>query len=121
VSEGLVAAYRPFRCPDRYLFDPVTRLCQREEKVECKASLFYSLSSRLATTLREDQLDSFFSTPLTLPTTKTREATSSLQQTQRFHHNHQQHYFPTTNLHFPREHNLNPWFLNSNLWFPPGK
>ena len=28
VSEGLVAAYRPFRCPNRYLFDPLTRLCQ---------------------------------------------------------------------------------------------
>merc|ERR1712223_1914289 len=29
VGPGLLSAERPFRCPNRYLFDPITRLCQR--------------------------------------------------------------------------------------------
>ena len=33
VGPGLLSAERPFRCPKRYLFDPITRLCQREAKV----------------------------------------------------------------------------------------
>jgi len=66
VGPGLLSAERPFRCPKRYLFDPITRLCQREAKVECQPSLFYSLASRLAIPLREDQLEAFFSSPLTL-------------------------------------------------------
>ena len=84
VGPGLLSAERPFRCPNRYLFDPITRLCQREAKVsflfllfcleilftilqvECQPSLFYSLASRLAIPLREDQLEAFFSSPLTL-------------------------------------------------------
>merc|ERR1712156_934962 len=66
VGPGLLSAERPFRCPNRYLFDPITRLCQREAKVKCQPSLFYSLVSTLAIPLREDQLDAFFSSPLTL-------------------------------------------------------
>merc|ERR1719507_821279 len=66
VGPGLLSAERPFRCPKRYLFDPITRLCQREAKVECQPSLFYSLASRLAIPLREDQLEAFFSFPLPL-------------------------------------------------------
>ena len=81
VSPGLLSAERPFRCPNRYLFDPITRLCQREAKVgvfhqiqnmilssqvKCQPSLFYSLASTLAIPLREDQLEAFFSSPLTL-------------------------------------------------------
>jgi hypothetical protein len=65
----MLSAVRPFRCPSRYLFDPATRLCQRAAKVQCAEppSLFYSLQSALAVPLREDQLDSFFAAPLTLP------------------------------------------------------
>ena len=134
VSEGIVAAYRPFRCPDRYLFDPITRLCQvgrlpflplgtnlltptfqREAKVECKASLFYSLNSRLAITLREEQLDTFFSTPLTLDKTKTGADATSLPS----------NIFPPTQFapmqHFSTRTNLNPWLFSSRSWFPYGK
>merc|ERR1712107_839644 len=35
VRPGVLSADRVFRCPDRYLFDPVTSLCQRAEKVVC--------------------------------------------------------------------------------------
>ena len=35
-------------------------------QVKCQPSLFYSLASTLAIPLREDQLDAFFSSPLTL-------------------------------------------------------
>ena len=66
VGPGRLAAAAPFRCPDRYLFDPVTRLCQREWKVACSLpSLFYSLASSLAIRLREDQLQQFFQQDLT--------------------------------------------------------
>jgi len=66
VRPGLLAAAAPFRCPDRYLFDPATRLCQREWKVTCSLpSLFYSLASSLAISLREEQLEHFFQQDLT--------------------------------------------------------
>ena len=58
------------RCPDRYLFDPVTRLCQRESRVSCDQatpSLFYSGLELLVVRLSENQLESFFSQELTLP------------------------------------------------------
>merc|ERR1719273_934493 len=110
VGPGLLSAERPFRCPDRYLFDPITRLCQREAKVECKANLFYSLSSRLAITLREDQLDAFFSTPLTLASTETRHRSNiNTIPSPQFHpltfSPHQQH--------FSTGPNLNPWLFRS--------
>ena len=35
-------------------------------QVKCKPSLFYSLASTLAIQLREEQLEAFFSSPLTL-------------------------------------------------------
>merc|ERR1711953_513748 len=68
VRPGVLSAQRIFRCPDRYLFDPVTRLCQRAHKVSCTAPvnplLLYSFRSALTTQLREDQLDQFFSQDL---------------------------------------------------------
>ena len=67
VSPGLLLAERPFRCPARYRFDPETRLCQRQEKVECRPRLFYSLAASLAVTLREEQLEEFFASSLSFP------------------------------------------------------
>ena len=84
------------RCPDRYLFDPVTQLCQRESRVSCDQAtnplLLYSFRSALVLTiminimiiiivvifniifrsalvftLSEENLDTFFSQELTLP------------------------------------------------------
>jgi len=113
VSEGLVAAYRPFRCPNRYLFDPITRLCQRESKVECKANLFYSLSTSLAITLREEELDAFFSTPLTLTSpTETRHRSNTFPSNQI--------YPPALSSHhhrFSTAPNLYPWLFSSRSWF----
>jgi len=63
-SSGLLTARRPFRCPARYTFHPATSRCQRG--APCRPSLYYSLATGLATTLREDQLDTFFSSPLTM-------------------------------------------------------
>ena len=63
--------YFCFRCPDRYLFDPVTRLCQREAKVTCDTdlltSLYYSPFNLLIVKLTEQDLSTFFSQELTLP------------------------------------------------------
>ena len=56
-----------FSCPDRYLFDPVTRLCQRENKVTCPQNLFYSSFSLFTVKLREEELEKFFSQELRLP------------------------------------------------------
>ena len=43
------------RCPDRYLFDPVTQLCQRESRVSCDQAtnplLLYSFRSALVLTI----------------------------------------------------------------------
>ena len=61
------------RCPDRYLFDPATQLCQREGKVQCDQAtnplLLYSFRSALVIQVREENLESFFSQDLTLPRT----------------------------------------------------
>ena len=58
-------------CPDRYLFDPVTRLCQREAKVSCdleeSPNLFYSGLSLFVVKLAEEDLETFFSQDLRLP------------------------------------------------------
>ena len=137
-----MAAYRPFRCPDRYLFDPITRLCQvtfsplrfwlltlnfqREAKVECKANLFYSLSSRLAITLREDQLESFFSTPLTLTTTKTKTTTIETRHRSNINAFPSNQFSPlaltsSNHPHFSTQPSLNPWLFSSRSWFHHGK
>ena len=64
---GVVSAERLFRCPPRYLFDPVTRLCQRRERVTCEADqLFYAFRDLLTVQLTESQLGQFFSQPLTI-------------------------------------------------------
>ena len=59
-----------FSCPDRYLFDPVTRLCQREAKVDCEAPeniLYYSgLYNILVVKLTENDLETFFQQNLRL-------------------------------------------------------
>merc|ERR1712004_506069 len=71
VAPGVLSADRIHRCPPRYLFDPVTRLCQREAKVTCDqsgdSSLFYSGLELLVVKLTESELDTFFSQELTLP------------------------------------------------------
>ncbi len=99
----MLSAERVFQCPDRYLFDPATRLCQRAEKVlfvilivnnknkifttqrklqlqlpmstlvtlcivqvKCPNTVqFYSFMGPLVVQLEEQQLDTFFSLPLT--------------------------------------------------------
>ena len=57
-------------CPDRYLFDPLTRLCQREAKVSCdleeSPNLFYSGLSLFVVKLTEEDLETFFSQDLRL-------------------------------------------------------
>jgi hypothetical protein len=69
VGPGVLSADRIFRCPDRYLFDVKTHLCQREYKVTCEAqpSLFYTTLNYLIVQLEEQQLDQFFKHSLTLP------------------------------------------------------
>jgi len=71
VAPGLLSADRIFSCPDRYLFDPVTRLCQREAKVSCDVeetpNLFYSGLGLFTVKLQEEDLDTFFSQDLLLP------------------------------------------------------
>ena len=61
------------RCPDRYLFDPETQLCQREAKVQCDRAtnplLLYRLRTSLVIQIREENLERFFSQDLTLPRT----------------------------------------------------
>ena len=95
----MLSAERIFQCPNRYLFDPLTRLCQRAEKViivyiknssksqkyqyificdvtwmtvvlffkvRCPATAqFYNYLGPLLVQLEENQLDQFFSLPLT--------------------------------------------------------
>merc|ERR1711953_1513912 len=82
VRPGVLSAQRIFRCPDRYLFDPATRLCQRAHKVSCTAPvnplLLYSFRSALTTQLREDQLDQFFSQDLSFSDREQAEPEESL-------------------------------------------
>lgn len=72
VAPGVLSSERIFRCPKRYLFDPVTRLCQREYKVNCQGRqepvhyLFYSALNSLIVPLEESDLEQFFSTPLVM-------------------------------------------------------
>merc|ERR1711910_289445 len=71
VAPGMLSADRIFSCPDRYLFDPVTRLCQREAKVSCDVeetpNLFYSGLGLFTVKLQGEDLDTFFSQDLLLP------------------------------------------------------
>jgi len=68
ISPGVLSAERLFRCPDRYLFDPQSRLCQRREKVDCNEEVVYNLlRSSFVSQLSESQLESFFAQSLTLP------------------------------------------------------
>jgi len=70
ITPGVLSAERVFRCPDRYLFDPITQLCQRAHKVTCDTSLnpilLYKFRSSLVFQIKEDDLESFFSQDLTL-------------------------------------------------------
>lgn len=76
VAPGVLSAEKIFRCPNRYLFDPETRLCQREHKVTCRGRmedmnfLFYSSLNSFIVPLKESDLSQFFSLPLTLPRVK---------------------------------------------------
>jgi hypothetical protein len=56
-----------YRCPERYLFDDVSRRCQRENKVNCtKFSLesTSTLGKENVLVVLEQFLDDFFNTPL---------------------------------------------------------
>merc|ERR1711953_300209 len=74
VAPGVLSADRIFSCPDRYLFDPETRLCQRKDKVSCdleeSPDLFYSGFGLFLVKLTEKDLDTFFSQDLMLPREK---------------------------------------------------
>jgi len=72
VAPGVLSAEKIFRCPDRYLFDPVTRLCQRQQKVECDNDMvtYYSGFELLVVKLQEQDLEKFFKQELTLPRTR---------------------------------------------------
>jgi len=59
ILPGVLNAERIFRCPERYLFDRVTNLCQRQEKVVCDDPGYLSRSS-LAVHLSVAELDAFF-------------------------------------------------------------
>merc|ERR1712106_366590 len=71
-SPGVLSADRIFRCPEKYLFDSKTHLCQAENKVFCLKNksepfLFYTVLNALVVQLKEDQLEQFFSSRLQLP------------------------------------------------------
>jgi len=116
ISPGVLSAERLFRCPARYRFDPVTRLCQRQEKVECSItpSLFYSYTSAHVSQLAESQLDSFFQQPLRyrgalqLPSSYPRLATSTYPQI------HYQH--PSTSLRHTSHPNHPAYFGSIRKW-----
>jgi len=73
IGPGVLSADRIFRCPDRYLFDTKTRLCQRKHKVNCESesNLFYTFLNYIVVQLKEEELDEFFSQSLTLPRGRT--------------------------------------------------
>jgi len=68
VGPGVLSADRIFRCPDRYLFDTQTHLCQREHKATChnQSTLFYTALNYLVVQLKEEDIDGFFKQSLTL-------------------------------------------------------
>eukprot|EP00090_Calanus_glacialis_P005467 TRINITY_DN14226_c0_g1_i5.p1 TRINITY_DN14226_c0_g1~~TRINITY_DN14226_c0_g1_i5.p1 ORF type:complete len:352 (-),score=73.41 TRINITY_DN14226_c0_g1_i5:76-1131(-) len=71
VAPGVLSAEALFRCPNRYLFDVKTQLCQRKTKVACDkpdiSFLFYAFRSSFVLQLRESELKQFFSQDLLLP------------------------------------------------------
>ena len=71
-SPGVLSADRIFRCPNGYMFDSKTHLCQLEDKVTCQKDksepfLFYTVLNALVVQLKESQLQQFFSSRLQLP------------------------------------------------------
>merc|ERR1711971_755339 len=75
VAPGVLSAEALFRCPDRYLFDVKTQLCQRKTKVTCDkpdiSSLLYAFRSSFVLQLCESELTQFFSQDLLLPKART--------------------------------------------------
>ena len=69
VLPNVLFAEQLYRCPKRYLFDDVTRRCQKEEKVTCIKPNFNSILSTHAKetvlVVAEQFIDNFFSTSLT--------------------------------------------------------
>ena len=68
VLPNVLFAEQLYRCPKRYLFDDVTRRCQKEEKVTCIKPNFNSILSTHAKetvlVVAEQFIDNFFSTSL---------------------------------------------------------
>jgi len=67
VAPGVLAAEALFRCPDRYVFDVETRLCQRKTKVTCDkdiSQLFNAFRSAFVFQLHPSDLNNFFSQEL---------------------------------------------------------
>ena len=98
----------PYRCPDRYLFDPATKLCQREHKVTCDTSinpllLFNRFRSSLVFQISEEEMDNFFAQKLTLSTTS-RTSPSS----QSFN----KHYLSAPFMYYPSYNYLYIWINN---------
>jgi len=72
IAPGVLSADRIFSCPDKYLFNAETRLCQKEENITCQKKksedfLFYTVLNALVVQLKEEQLEEFFSSRLQLP------------------------------------------------------
>ena len=69
VLPNVLFAEQLYRCPKRYLFDDVTRRCQKEEKVTCIKPNFNSILSTHAKetvlVVAEQFIDNFFSSSLT--------------------------------------------------------
>ena len=67
VLPGILFAEQLYRCPDRYLFDDVSRRCLREGKVNCTKFSLESVSplgKENVLVVLEQFLDAFFNTPL---------------------------------------------------------
>jgi len=67
IAPGVLAAEALFRCPDRYVFDVETSLCQRKTKVTCEkdvSHLFNAFRSAFVFQLHPSQLNSFFTQEL---------------------------------------------------------
>ena len=94
-------------CPDRYLFDPATRLCQREEKVSCDLEetpdLFYSGFNLFVVKLTEQDLDKFFRQDLRLARKK----------------NTNRYNLPLL-PHYQQHHQALQWFYPGLAWLSQG-
>ena len=75
VAPGVLSADRIFRCPERYVFDVTTQLCQRKKKVTCDRQnlsfLYYAFRSSFVVQLHQSQLQQFFSQSLLIPKART--------------------------------------------------